>query len=211
MRVRIALAVAIAAVAVGLALDMSRGAPRMAGSNHIGQAAFADVVPGGGELCQPESGPPPDSASAHLLIGTYGRELPVLEMTFLSKAGAIVASGRRPAGGPQGLVSIPLSQARGEAVRSCLHVDGRDRMAFAGEGQTSMIGTSVDGKGVPGRVSLTYYRPGSESWWQLLPTLTTRFGLGKAFFFGDWTLPVMALLLLAVWVAALRLLLRELR
>jgi hypothetical protein len=40
--------------------------------------------------------------------------------------------------------------------------------------------------------------------------LTRRFGLGKASFFGDWTLPVAALLLLGVWVATVRLLAREL-
>ena len=39
---------------------------------------------------------------------------------------------------------------------------------------------------------------------------THRFGLGKASFFGDWTLPAVALLLLGVWVGTVRLLLREL-
>ena len=55
-----------------------------------------------------------------------------------------------------------------------------------------------------------YLRPGSESWWQLLGVLDERFGFGKATFFGDWTLPVAALLLLGVWVATVRLLIREL-
>ncbi len=54
-----------------------------------------------------------------------------------------------------------------------------------------------------------YLRPGRESWWQLLGTLDQRFGLGKASFFGDWTLPVMALLLLGIWIAAARLLAKE--
>jgi hypothetical protein len=70
---------------------------------------------------------------------------------------------------------------------------------------------SVNGRRVAGAISLVYLRHGSESWWELLPTLTTRFGLGKASVFGDWTLPVLALLLLGVWVVTLRLLVRELR
>jgi hypothetical protein len=68
----------------------------------------------------------------------------------------------------------------------------------------------VDGRQQPARISLVYLRARSESWWQLLPTLTRRFGLGKASFFGAWTLPLAALLLLGVWVSAFRLLLREL-
>jgi hypothetical protein len=68
----------------------------------------------------------------------------------------------------------------------------------------------VDGSQQPGRISLLYLRAGSETWWQLLPTLARRFGLGKASFFGAWTLPLAALLLLGVWVSAVRLLLREL-
>ncbi len=40
--------------------------------------------------------------------------------------------------------------------------------------------------------------------------LDERFGLGKASLFGDWTLPAMALALLGVWIAAVRLLAKEL-
>jgi len=68
----------------------------------------------------------------------------------------------------------------------------------------------VAGVPQPGRISVVYLRPGSESWWQLLPTLSQRFGLGKASFFGDWTLATVALLLLGVWVGTVRLLRREL-
>jgi hypothetical protein len=64
----------------------------------------------------------------------------------------------------------------------------------------------VDGKPQPGRIDVVYLRPGRESWWQLLPTLDQRFGLGKASFFGGWTLPALALALLCVWIAAARLL-----
>jgi hypothetical protein len=59
-------------------------------------------------------------------------------------------------------------------------------------------------------MAVVYLRPGRESWWQLLPTLSRRMGFGKALFFGTWTLPVAALLLLGLWIAVGRLLLREL-
>jgi hypothetical protein len=53
-------------------------------------------------------------------------------------------------------------------------------------------------------------RDARESWWQMLGLLARRFGFGKAPFFGTWTLPLVAVLLLFVWIATVRLLAREL-
>ena len=52
-------------------------------------------------------------------------------------------------------------------------------------------------------MSFFYLRAGSESWWHLLPAIDHRFGLGKAAVFGDWTLPVLVLMLAGVWVGGL--------
>jgi hypothetical protein len=213
---RLALGLALALVLAVLALEMSGSAPRSAGSDHNNPAVFAATVPGGGTLCQPIVPLPGDVARAQLLIGTYGHPVPALALTF-SGAGGVVASGLRPAGGREGTVLIPVHRLSGKgavAVASsfCLHVGGHSTVALGGEG--GPIGASselVDGVAQGGRVSLLYLRAGSESWWQLLPSLDHRFGLGKASFFGDWTLPVLALLLLGVWIAAVRLLLRTLR
>ena len=212
MRVRVVLAVSLLAVAVGLAIDMSGRAPRTAGSNRVLPATFATVAPAGSVVCQPQGSPPSGAASAQLTIGTYGRPRPELRLDFLDAAGRTVSSGRLPAGVAQGVIAIPLSPAHGEAVRVCLRVAGPERIALAGESlAASPTSVSIDGHEQPGVMSLMFFRAGKESWWQLLGTLTTRFGLGKASFFGDWTLPAMALLLLGAWVASLRLLLRELR
>ena len=83
------------------------------------------------------------------------------------------------------------------------------RSCSAANHPAGAVAELVDGKPQPGRIDVVYLRPGRESWWQLLGTLDQRFGLGKTSFFGDWTLPVMALLLLGAWVAATRLLAKE--
>jgi len=211
VRVRVVLAVAVLAVAVALVIDMSGRAQRTAGSNHNNPVVFAAVVPGGGVVCQADQAPPSDAAEAHLLVGTYGLPVPALELDYLSSTGEVVAAGRLPAGAIPPNVTIHLSRARGEAARACLHVGGSHKLAVGGEtGPANPSTDLVDGVAAGGRFSLLYTRRGEESWWQLLTTLDTRFGLGKASMFGDWTLPVMALLLLGVWVATLRLLLREL-
>jgi hypothetical protein len=98
-----------------------------------------------------------------------------------------------------------------EAASVCLHVGGSHKVVLGGEGgPVNPTSEVVDKTPQPGRISLIYLRHGSESWWQLLGVLSQRFGLGKASFFGGWTLAFCVLLLLGVWVGTIRLLLREL-
>lgn len=209
--VRVVLAVGVLLILGVFALEMSGKATRTAGSDHVGTPAFAAIVPGGGTTCQPVSPPPPDTGSVRLLIGTYGRPVPTLTLRFLS-SGVGIGGGALAAGAQQGWVTVPLRYMRPVAgpVTVCLRIGGRSKVAIAGESGPG--GTErVNGKPQPGDIGLLYNRRGRESWWQLLPTLDTRFGLGKASFFGDWTLPVMAILLIGIWVATIRLLDRELR
>jgi hypothetical protein len=210
---RVLLGVALLLVAGALALDMSGRAPRSAGSDHVGPSVFSAAVPGGGLLCQPVPGLPGDAARAQLLIGTHGHPVPDLHVRFLDAAGADVAVGQLPSGAREGPVSIALMhQPRSRAATEmCLHVGGVLPVVLGGEGgPITSYSELVNGHRQPGRISLIYTRRGEESWWQLLPTLASRFGLGKASFFGEWTLPLLALLLLGVWVATARLLTREL-
>jgi hypothetical protein len=213
VRVRVVLCVALLVVAGALVLDMSGRAPRTAGSNHISPAVFSAAVPGGGLVCQPLNVLPDDAARVQLLIGTYGQPVPELRILFLGPGNAEVADGQLSAGGREGLVTIPLVHRRHPpaAQRACLRVGGSSRVVIGGEaGPVDPSAELVNGRQQPGRISLAYLRSGSESWWQLLPTLSQRFGRGKAAVFGDWTLPVAALLLLGVWAVAARLLIREL-
>jgi hypothetical protein len=211
VRVRAVLAVGLLAIVAVFVLEMSRVSPRTAGSNRVATTVFAAVVPGGGVLCQPVPAPPTDTGGVTLLVGTYGRPRPPLGLTFTAPSGSIVAEGHLPGGGPQGTIGIPLRKVRTArtTVTACLRVGGSSKVALAGEvGPTGR--ERVNGRRQPGDVSLLYTRRGSASWWQLLPTIDTRFGLGKVSFFGDWTLPVVVLLVFGTWVAVVRLLLREL-
>jgi hypothetical protein len=213
VRVRVVLAVALVLALGAVVVDMSGSAPRTAGSNHISAAVFAATVPPRGELCEPVLPPPSDAARVQLLIGTFGHPVPALDLRYLDASGTTVAHGHLVAGAVEGVVTLPLSQARGAggATRACLRVQGSSKTALGGEGgPASSDSEIVDGVPQGGLVSLVYLRSGSESWWQLLPTLGHRFGLGKASFFGEWTLPVLVLALAGVWFGATRLLLREL-
>jgi hypothetical protein len=214
VRVRLVVGVGLLLVAGALVLDMSGAAPRTAGSNHASTVVFAATVPGGGQLCETAPRLPPDAAKAQILIGTYGHPVPDLRLRFLDASGTEVATGHLPAGAAEGPVTIPLTRAKlaASATDVCLRVAGRSDVVLGGEG--GPIGRDselVNGKPQGGRIGMVYLRPGKESWWQLLSVLDHRFGLGKASFFGDWTLVVIALMMLGLWAVTVRLLVRELR
>ena len=212
MRVRVVLAVALLLVAGALALDMSGTAPRTAGSDHVTPSAFAAQIPPGGVLCEVAAPLPADATRAQILVGTYGQPVPELSLSFLTSSGKRIASGRLPRHSQQGYVTIPLRrEGSGLSTRACLSSRGAATVSVGGEvGTFGAVSEQIDGRPEPGRITLIYFRPGRESWWQLLSTLAHRFGLAKASFYGDWTLPVAALLLFGVWIATVRLLLREL-
>ena len=208
---RFALGCGLLLIAALFVLEMSGSAPRMAGSDRIADPVFAATVPGGGVLCQAVQPPPSDTARVQLLAASNGHPLPPLQFRFLSAAGQDVADGDVAVPGPQSRVTIALTR-RGDwasITRACLHVGGRTPVMIGGE-QTPAGTVVVDGKHQPAVLGLVYLRRGSESWWQLLPTLARRFGLGKASLFGTWTLPVLALGFVALSAATIRLLWREL-
>jgi hypothetical protein len=213
VRIRVALGLAVLVVVGALVLDMSGSARRTAGSDHFNPLLFTATLANGGSACQPLVSLPRDAAQVLLTIGTYGKPTPPLTLRFTDPSGQVSAEGHLAAGAHEGLVLIPVhDRSNPEAAReACLQVGAGAHVAIGGEGvPVSPESERVNGTPDPGRISLFYYRAGSDSWWQLLPALDERFGLGKASFMGGWLLPVAALALLGVWVAALRLLARQL-
>ncbi len=215
LAVGVLLAVGVVLVAALFIREMSGSAPRTAGSDLIRPDTFSVILPAGGTLCQPVGPLPSDAAQASVLIGTYARPMPAVSLRFLTGSRQLGAYGQLAAGAraEQGYVMVPLRRIRGAPpiATACLHVGGTAHYAIGGEtGPVNPTSAVVDGKPQSGNISIFYYRHGSESWWQLLSTLDQRFAFGKATFFGAWTLPVMALLVVLVWVGAVRLLWREL-
>ena len=214
--VRVVLAVGAILVVALFIRELSGSAPRTAGSNLIRPDSFSEILPADGTLCQAVGPLPPDAAQVSVLIGTYDRPMPAISLRFLTSSRQVAAFGQLAPGAPakQGYVMVSLRRVRGAApvTTACLHLGGTAHYAIGGEtGPVTPISAVINGKQQSGSISIFYYRRGSESWWQLLSTLDQRFAFGKATFFGAWTLPVMALLVVLVWLATLRLLGRELR
>jgi hypothetical protein len=207
------LGVSVLLVVGTLALEMSGRAPRIAATDHTNPIGFVAGMQHGQELCQPAMELPSDAQRVEVLIGTYGPPVPAVLARFVGPKGSVVASGRLAAGARQGYIRIPLSYPHGPNVSGalCLRMGSSAKVALAGDQfPAGPESEQIAGKSQPGRIDVVYLRPGRESWWQLLSALTQRFGLGKASFFGGWTFPAMVLLLVGVWVAVVRLLVREL-
>jgi hypothetical protein len=213
LRVRIVLGVACVVVVGALALDMAGAAPRIADTDHMNPVGFFSSMLGGQELCQPQMLLPSDAQRVQVLVGTYGPPVPALAMRFVDSAGRVVSSGRIAAGALQGKVTVPIAYPHGRTVNGslCIRAGGHRKLVIAGDIVTpGPAADDVQGTIEGGRMAVVYLRPGRESWWQLLPTLSRRMGFGKALFFGTWTLPAAALLLVGLWICVGRLLIREL-
>jgi hypothetical protein len=217
MRVRIALVLAFLATAIGLVIDMSGSAPRLAGSDHIHwpPVSIVGTLHSPGAICLANTVLPSDAARMVITIGSNGRPLPKLGLSFRSPTGRLLARGGLPRGGHEGeAVSIPFRFPHGASALGtlCLRSFGRHPLVFYGWlGQGAPV--TINGATVTNdaTVSILYYRPGSESWWDLLGALDVRIGLGKSPIFGNWTLPVIVLAFLLMTLGVIRVLIRELR
>ncbi len=210
MRVRVVLGVALALVALAVVVALSQGGDRRAGTNLVPVAGTPVELRGGGRACQ-LTRLLDDAQRVELFVDAGGGRVPALAVSFADADGATVASGERPAGAPGGNVVVPLDRrvdGNRPSTRFCVRNEGTRRIALGGAPTPPDAAATVAGRPAGGVIAVTYLRPGRETWWQLLPTISTRFGVGKAPVFGAWTLPVAALLLLGAWAGAVRLLLR---
>lgn len=212
---RLVRGVVVGATAVTLAvlgLELSGSAPRVADSDRVNAAAFTAVLRPGEKLCQPGVALPADAAGIKMLVGTYGRPRPPISVELIDASGRVVNNGSLAGGGSPGYVIVPMRHSGSEAGRLCVTIGGRHMMAVGGSpAPINASSQTLDGRPQGGILALWYMRHGSESWWQLLPTLLHRFGYGKWSFLGAWTFVVGSLLLAAVWIAVLRLMWTEFR
>jgi hypothetical protein len=195
MTVRRVVAVGFVLLLAAVAFTLFQSAPRVADSNGVRELEGIKVGPRAGVYCQDAETIPGDSAELRVLIGTFGRPLPAVRVNA-SADGRTITTGELPAGGPEGRAEIPIEpvEERAGDARVCLRLRATRPVVLYGE---------------QGRVRFEWMRPGSESWFAMLPTVAHRFGLGRASFAGSLLLLLAALVLLAAWALAVRVLLRE--
>jgi hypothetical protein len=197
MRIGAVLAAGLVTIAVALAIVLLDSERRQAGTNYIPELGEAVTVDGAGSHCQDRQLIPADAAALRLLVGTPGEPTPALKVSV--RSGAETIASREVREGPyRGHLVVPVGpfEERREAARVCIE----------------LLGGKDDGTvlhGTAGQVRLEWLRQGEESWVEVAPAVAHRFGLGKPFLSGGWVLWLAAGLLALAWVAAMRLILRE--
>jgi hypothetical protein len=212
VRVRVVAGVLVALVAAGLLAVLSHVDTRVAGTNHVRLIGLNVTLPAGATACQPGTALAAHAGAARMTVGTYGRPSS-LTLRFVAAGGAVQARGHLPLAVREGVVTIPFARPvgdRGLVGSACIHNDGNSKLVLGGDLATPANAARVGGTATHGVVAFTYLRAGRTSWWPLMDGIAHRFGIGKVSFLGAWALWACAALLLALWVATLRLLIREL-
>jgi hypothetical protein len=202
-------AVVVAALFV---LEMSGSARRTLSTNGIQRPTFVAPMPRGGILCQPGLSLPTGARYAQVYVGSYRRPLPAVDLSFRNPAGTLLASGRLPAGHPELNVDVPMTTRSGATQGTlCLRFETRRALVFGGVPGAAGAGSAqVNGKAVNGAIEVAFLSS-RQSWWGALGHLSDSFGYGKAGWIGSLTLPLVALVMLAVWIGTLALLWRRFR
>lgn len=204
MSSRLVLAICLAGLALAVALVMRDEAPRTAGTNLVTGTGFPIDVPAGGELCQDLELVAGDTGSMLVNVLKVDGESP-LAVRIVKDDGALLARGDVAGGYAPGPLSVALTPGveRATSSRVCIENRGDAVVGFGSSSTPQEQAARIDGGVQAGRIRIEYIRPGSESWWALLPTIAHRFGLGKADGLGSWTLWASGLILaLAIALSA---------
>ena len=196
MRVKVVIAAGLALVAGLVLVLLLLPGERRAGSNYVPEFGPTAQLLGAASHCEHGQLIPGDTAALNLLVGTYDRPTPRIDVSVTAPGRGVITRGSLPAGHEQGRVFVPVKRVD-RAVNGadvCIRTGPGGRTVLYGEGQS---------------VRLAWLRPGSESRLSLLPTIAHRVGLAKLNPLGSWLLPFLALVLAAAWFVALRTVLRE--
>src|SRR3954468_3024622 len=202
---------ALVLLAAAFARTMAHRAERLAGSNPVKLQQPALRVDGGSRLCQGVIAPR-EAASAMFYVAPTGPKGPPLAMT-LSGGRRTLASSQIAGGWTGGVVRFPFRPLDASDAKATIYVRNRGSapLAFAGLPVGAPTSATVDGKPQQALVTIEFFRPGTSTWWSLLPTIAHRAGVLKGSLAGAWAFWLAVALVLAAGAGALMIALRGLR
>jgi len=209
---RIAVAVGAALVLGLLAIVLLQSQPRLSGSNaKVRTSGVALVIEPGGRRCHRQD-VPADTRAVRLFASPVWVGAGPLTVA-ISDRGRRLAQGRAASILEESVLRLPLDRALERDLwpaRVCISNDGATPAAFAGD-RTPVFEspTNPGSELLDDDVRVDLLRPGRESWVDLASSIDNRFALGKASFFGPWTIWAVLVLVVLTWIAALRFLWRQ--
>jgi hypothetical protein len=220
---KVALAAGVVLLLVIGAVTLTRAPPRVLGADAQEERAGFAFFPGDAVICQENEVLPAGVTDIRLLMRAFfGARVHVVAY---DRSG-ILTEGERGANWTGQSVTVPvkLVAQRTPEVRLCFSIgpnaepvvvigDFASPQEVAAEElkspvPTAQVGTSEE-HALEGRVGVEYLAPGQGSWWTRLSSVAMHMGLGRAFS-GTWIAFLVAALMAAVCVLAIRLAAREL-
>jgi hypothetical protein len=190
---------------------MNHKAERLAGSNSVKLQQPAVQINAASRLCQPILAPR-DAASVMLFVSPTGPKGPPLSMTLTAGPRSLARS--RIAGGWTGGIarfSFPTLPVTYPNALLCVRNEGGAPIAFSGLPTTGLTNATVDGTQQRALVTVEFFRPGTSTWWSLLPTIAHRAGVLKGSLAGAWAFWLAAALVLLAGVGAIAIVVGGLR
>lgn len=217
MRVKVTLAVGIALLAVIGAVTLTRSPPRVVGERAVPAGGLLDSLRGDISVCQTNEVLPAHVTAVRLSMWAFFG----WRMRVVAYSGSqVLTEGSRNAAWTSDSVTVPvkpLSRTTSNVVL-CFAIGPNSEPALilgssAPAPQAAAILTSISPQSkligrLPGRVGVEYLASGRGSWWSRVVSVAKHMGLGRAFT-GTWIALLVAALMAAVGVLAVRLTLRE--
>jgi hypothetical protein len=202
--------IALVLLALSFGRTMNHTGERLAGGNSVKLQQPVVQVSAGGLLCQGILAPR-DAASVLLFVAPTAPTGPPLTMSLAARDGPRLAGGQMAGGWTGGVArfSFPRLRASYPDATLCVRNRGSDPVAFAGLPSTTSA--TIDGALQNGTITVQFFRPGTSSWWSLLPTIAHRAGVIKGSLAGGWTFWLAAALLLLAGGGSIALMFRSAR
>jgi hypothetical protein len=206
--VKVALGVSIALMLAVVAVTLTRAPPRVVRASSVGHFELGATI-SDEETCQAnEVLPAGVSAIRVWLLAYYGARVRVTA----SSGSQVLAAGRRGGEWTGGSVTVPITPRKRTVshVKLCVTVGPNSEPIFLFGGATPAREAAVaTGEGhLRGRVGVEYLTAGQGSWWSRILPVARRMGLGHALS-GTWVVLLIAALVGAAGLLAVRLTLRE--
>ncbi len=219
MRVKVTLALGVALLAAVGAVALTRSPPRVVGTNAAGSGSLVAQLRGDASICQAGESLPADVSAIRLSMWAFlGWKMHVIAYSGLR----VLTEGRRGADWTTDSVTVPvkpLDRATSN-VALCFAIGPNSEPALilgtatpAPEAAVVLKGSDpgprsqLEGR-LAGRFGVEYLTSGQGSWWSRVLPVARRMGLGRSFS-GTWIALLVAALMAAVGVLAVRLALRE--
>jgi hypothetical protein len=224
--VSIALVAGIALLAVVGAITLTRSPPRVARVGEPGGDAVTRTLARGAidfAVCQPGEALPAGVSGIRLALWAfYGANVHVR----VYKGSRVLTEGSRGADWTSDSVTVPVEplERSSSGVTLCFGIGPNSQpISVLGVAAPPTSAASVDTVSdepdpsvvlgehelVPGRVGVEYLAAGTGSWWSRILTVARHMGLGRSYA-GTWIALLVAALMAAVGVLAIRLTWREL-